>query len=268
MTSADHKEMTMKKLILIGLTGLLTIVGAVPAMALGPLDVEAELPLYSKYVWRGMNNTNDWVLQPSLEVGVLGFTLGVWANMDLTDVNKESGEFKELDYTLGYSLGLAIVELGAGFVFYDYPEHARDRTSEFFLSGKANVLLSPSLSVYQDIDKYKGAYWVASVGHGFKVGESVNLDLTGGLGLGSKNFISGYYAGQMSVPNTDLGATMNDFFIRAEVPFHPIPFLSITPSVAYTSLLGDAKKAVEGDPALYAGKKDNVVWGLAAGFSF
>jgi hypothetical protein len=258
----------MKKLFLIALTSLLATVGAVPALALGPLDVEAELPVYSKYVWRGMNNTNDWVLQPSVEVGVLGFSLGVWANMDLTDVNKENGKFREFDYTLGYSLGLAVIELGAGFLYYDYPKHERDNTTEFYLSGKAHILLSPSLTVYQDIDKYKGAYWEASVGHGFKVGESVNLDLTGGLGLGSKDFISGYYAGQLSITDSDLGATMNDFFVRAEVPFHPIPFLSITPSVAYTSLLGDAKKAIDKYPTLYSGKKDNVVWGLAAGFSF
>ena len=258
----------MKKPLLIALTGILAAISATPVLALGPLDVEAELPVYSKYIWRGMNNTNDWVLQPSVEVGILGFTLGVWTNMDLTDVNFEEGEFKEIDYSLGYRLGLAIVELGAGFVFYDYPDHSRDNTSEFYLVGKVNVLLSPTLTLYQDIDKYKGAYWEASIEYGFQVGESVNIDLTGGLGLGSEGFIRGYYAGQSSVPDNDINATMNDFFILAEVPFHPIPFLTIAPSVAYTSLLGDAKKAVETDPTLYSGKKDNVVWGLAARFSF
>ena len=131
-------------------------------------------------------------------------------------------------------------------------------------SAKAGVILSPSLAVYQDIDKYKGAYWAASIGHGFGLGESVNVDLTGGLGLGSKSFIGGYFGGMMSIPDTDLGASVSDFYVRAGVPFHPIPFLSITPSVTYTSLLGDAKKALDNDESLYSGKKTNVVWGLAA----
>ncbi len=100
------------------------------------------------------------------------------------------------------------------------------------------------------------------------LGETMKLDLTGGLGLGSQSYISGYYAGMLSVPDTDIDASMTDFFVRAELPFHPIPFLSIIPSAAYTSLLGDAEKALDNDEMLYSGKKDNVVWGLSALFSF
>lgn len=257
----------MRKLFLISLACLVTA-AASPALALGPLDVGAELPVYSKYVWRGMNNTNDWVLQPSLNVGILGFTLGVWANMDLTDVNKESGEFREFDYTLGYGLSLAIIELNGGFIHYDYPEIERNNTTEIYLAGKVNILLSPSLAVYQDIDLYNGAYWEATVEHGIKVGESGNLDLTAGLGLGSESFFSGYYSGQMSVPDYELGTSMNDFFLLVEYPIHPIPFFTITPSVSYHALLGDARTAVEETPSLYSGKTDNVVWGLAAIFKF
>jgi len=258
----------MKKLLLIALTGLLIAGASAPALALGPLDIDAELPVYSKYVWRGMNSVDDPVLQPGLDVKFLGFKLGVWGNMDLTDINQSNGKFTEVDYTLGYSLGLAIVDFGAGFIHYSYPYHHRDDTTEFYLSGKVNVLLSPALAVYQDIDEHKGAYWAASVGHGFSLGETAKLEVTGGLGLGSQGFIDGYYAGMMTVPDTDLDASMTDYFVRAEVPFHPIPFFSITPSFTYTSLLGDAKKALDGNDRLYYGKKYNAVWGLAVGFSF
>ncbi len=258
----------MKKLLLIALTGLLTIGATAPALALGPVDVEAELPVYTKYVWRGMNLVDDAVLQPSIEVGLFGFELAVWANMYLTDIHNEAGQISEVDYTLGYELELAVIELEAGFLHYSYPKHYFDDTTEFYLAGEVNVLLSPSLAVYQDIDKFKGAYWAASVGHGFGLGETMQLELTGGLGLGSKGYVSGYFGGMMTVPDTDLDASMTDYFVRAEVPFSPIPFLSIVPSVTYTSLLGDAKKALDDDDVLYSGKKDNVVWGLAAGFSF
>jgi hypothetical protein len=258
----------MKRFLLLALAGVLAAGIALPALALGPLDVAAELPVYSKYVWRGMNSTNDWVLQPSATGGVLGISLGVWANMDLTDVNLEEGNFWEIDYTLSYGLGLPAIDLNTGFLFYVYPDQSQFNTSEFFLTGQVNVLLSPRLTVYQDIDKYKGAYWEASIGHGFKAGEAVQVDLTGGLGLGSGGFIRGYFAGQTSIPDNDLNATMNDLFLRAEAPFHPLPFFTIAPSVTYTSLLGDARKAVAGNSNLYSGKKTNVVFGLAARFSF
>jgi len=258
----------MKKLLLIALTGLLTIGATVPALALGPVDIEAELPFYTKYVWRGMNLVDDTVLQPSLEAGLFGFELAVWGNMYLTDIAGESGQFSEFDYTIGYELELALFEIEAGFLFYSYPKHPLEDTTEFYLGAEVNVLLSPSLTVYQDIDRHKGAYWAASIGHGFGLGETMNLDLTAGLGLGSEGFISGYFGNMLTVPPTDLGASATDYYLRGEIPFNPIPFLSITPSVTYSSLLGDAEKALDNDEMLYYGKKENMVWGLAASFSF
>lgn len=258
----------MKMPLLIALTGLLVMGSVAPALALGPVSVDAELPVYSKYVWRGMNNTNDWVLQPSLYVGLFGFTAGVWGNMDLSDVNGYSTEFKEHDYLLAYKLGLPFLELGAGFIWYSYPNESRSNTAEFYVSAKASVLLSPSLAVYQDIDKYKGAFWEATIGHGVMLGESAVLDLTGGLGLGSKSYISGYYASETSLTDPDVNASATDLFIKAGLPFHPIPFLSITPSFTYTVLLGDAKNAVENTEGLYSNKKNNAIWGLSAAFNF
>ena len=258
----------MKRLLTFVLTGLLALGAAMPALALGPLDVDAELPVLSKYVWRGMNLTNDWVLQPSLDVGVLGFNFNFWGSMDLSDVNGVGGEFSEYNYKLAYGLGLPLIQLAAGFLWYDYPKHERDNTAEFFLSARAGVLLSPALALYQDIDRYKGTYWEASISHGFMLGESTKLDLTGGLGLGSKGFIEGYFAGQSSMPDNDLNASLNDAYLLAEVPFHPIPFFTVAPGVKFTTLLGDSKKAVDGNPDLYSGKKTNVIWTLAARFNF
>jgi len=265
--------MKMKKLLLIALTSLLTVGAAAPALALGPLDVDAELPLYSKYVWRGMTNTDDYVLQPSLLIGIFGFQLGVWTNMDLTDINDDEGEFKEIDYTLGYKLGLAIIELGAGFIHYQYPEIPRDDTTEFYISGKVNILLSPSLVIYQDIDHYKGGYWAASVGHGFGLGESAKIDVTAGLGLGSKNYIEGYFPVDPGLPwdpEFSTGTSATDYYIDAKLPFHPIPFLTIAPSVTWTALLGDAKDSVAAvpDDLVYAGRTSAFYWGLSAKFSF
>lgn len=258
----------MKKLLLIALTGLLTIGASAPVMALGPLDVDAELPFYSKYVWRGTNRVNDSVMQPSLDVGLFGFTLGVWGNYDLTDINGKSGKFTEVDYTLGYELTLPLVNLGGGFISYDFPEHDIPGTTEFYLSGGVNVLLSPKLEVFFDIDEIKGTYWLATIDHDFGLGETSKINLASGLGMGSESYVAGYFGNQMTIPNNDLGASATDFYLTVSVPFHPIPFLSIIPSATYTSLLGDAKKALDEDNALYSNKKTNFYWGLSGVFSF
>jgi len=242
---------------------------ATPVLALGPVDVEAELPVYSKYVWRGMVNVDDYVLQPAAEVGLLGFELGFWGNLDLTDVNDQSWKFTEIDWTLGYELELPLVGFEAGFIYYTYPQAEGIDTWEFYLGAEANVILHPSIFVYQDIDTVKGAYWDLNVSHGFALGETSQLQLSAGLGLGSKSYMDGYFGmGGAFIPETELGASMTDGRIRAEVPFHPVPLFTVSPSVTWTTLLGDAKDAVDGNDILWYGKKDAFYWGLTAGFEF
>ena len=98
----------MKKLTIFVLAAVLTL-GATSALALGPLDAEAEVSVYSKYVWRGMVNVDDYVLQPNLELGVAGFTAGFWGNVDMTDIN--SDELADLDTPMRVGSGLRAADL-------------------------------------------------------------------------------------------------------------------------------------------------------------
>jgi hypothetical protein len=50
--------------------------------------VDVTIDFYSKYVWRGQNLVDDWVLQPGVSSTFGNFTLGVWGNVDMT---KKSG---------------------------------------------------------------------------------------------------------------------------------------------------------------------------------
>lgn len=262
----------MKKLTMMALTSLALVAVAAPALAFGPVDVDAGLALNGKYVWRGMVQTPDAVVQPELSLNVLGFSAGIWGNMDTNDVNGLDQKFTEVDYMLGYEMSLPLINFDTGFIYYDFPNSEAASTTEFYLGAAVNVLLSPSLKIYQDIDEVKGAYWEASVSHSVALNPTTNVDLTAGFGLGSKGYIKGYFGAASllpTVPEVPGNASLTDFFFHAGVPFHPVPMFTVTPSVSYSSLSGDVKDIVDAaDGAAYHGDSDAFVWGLSATFSF
>ncbi len=265
----------MKKLTMIVLAALVLVTAATPVLALGPLDVEAGLAMNAKYVWRGMVVTPDPVLQPSVDVSVLGFSAGFWGNMDTNDVNEQEMKFNEVDWTLGYGVSLPVLDISGGFINYTFPGSDVASTTEFYLGAAASVLFSPSLTVYLDIDEVKGGYWELGASHAVPLNPGMELELSAGVGMGSESYIFGYYGllpdnismdPDLAVP---VDASMTDYYISAAIPFHPAPMFTVTPSVGYTSLSGDVKDIVDGvDSGYYHGESDAFVWGLSAAFSF
>ncbi len=270
----------MKKLIMTALAGLVLVAMATPVLALGPVDVNAELGLHSKYVWRGMVTSPDMVLQPAVDVNLLGFTAGFWGNMDTSDANGYESEFNEIDWTIGYEMNLPFLNLGTGFIYYRFPNPSdlvpepeeTPSTTELYLHASANVILSPSLTFYQDIDKIKGGYWEASISHGMPLSPAANMELGAGLGLGSKGYIEGYFGPATllpSVPEVPGSATMTDAYLTASIPYNLALFFTITPSVTYTTLMSDVKDIVDAaDGVAYHGESDAFYWSLTGTFTF
>ena len=223
---------------------------AVPAAA---QTVGADLSLFSSYVWRGLSLTNKPVAQPDLYVtfpaGQASITLGGWASIDLgkyddpnDDISESGGSsafnFAEFDpwAEISYTVGKATLTGGA--TAYIYPN--KDTAPLFALTSDFNTVevygkvafdapLSPKLAAWYDVDKIKGLYAEASIGH------SVPLGPKNSLALGA---LAGFNAGQ----DADLDANGDpqaDFFnfaddgfthldLSAGVPLAAGPF-SITP---------------------------------------
>ncbi len=252
----------MKKIILTALTLLLLISTTLPALALGPLDVDAELPFYSKYIWRGMEANADPVVQPSFFAGILGIGIGFWGNMDLTDINGKKGEFSEIDYVASYGLPLPLVDLNFGLIYYNFPNSDAPSTAEAFVKGSVGILLNPSLEIYYDFKEIDGSYINAGISYPVALTDDLDLELGANLGFGDGSYTKGYFGIDAS------GAT--NFLLSASVPFKPIPFFTVTPSASYSTLLGDAKDGT--DLANQADGFDMatnaVIFGLSASFSF
>lgn len=223
---------------------------AVPAAA---QTVGADLSLFSSYVWRGLSLTNKPVAQPDLYVtfpaGKASVTVGGWATIDLgkyddpdDDISESGGlsafNFAEFDPWADISFPVGEkTTLTAGATAYIYPNDA-GLTSDFNtveIYGKAafDVLLSPKLAVWYDVDKIKGAYFEGSIAHSLPLGEKHSLAL---------GALAGFTAGQDADFDSN-GDPQADFFnfadngfthldLSAGVPFTAGAF-SITPVVHF-----------------------------------
>ena len=112
------------------------------------VSVGVTTDLLSKYIWRGQNVVDDWVLQPSVSVGYKGLTASVWANLDLMGDWVDDGEISEVDYTLDYSNtfgGQDVLGYSVGMIYYDFPNTPWEATTEVYGGLTAALPLSPTI---------------------------------------------------------------------------------------------------------------------------
>ena len=90
----------MKDLKKIGLMALGTIAMATTATAQDKVETTIAADFVNQYVWRGQK-CGEVSIQPTLGVGYKGLSLSAWGNVGLSN----SSDTKELDLTLGYTIG-------------------------------------------------------------------------------------------------------------------------------------------------------------------
>ena len=185
-------------------------------------EVGVDVSLYSAYVWRGLSLTNKPVVEPDLYVtfpaGPASITIAGWANFDLgkyrdfnDDISESGGlsafNLSEFDPYAEVAFPAGKATLTAGVTGYIYPNKVESATFEptpglltkesntVEIYGKVEVdaLLSPTLSIYYDVDKIKGAYIEAGISHTLPMNEKLGLDL---------GAVAGFSAGQ-DAPHTN-----------------------------------------------------------------
>ncbi len=90
----------MKDLKKFGLMALGTIAMATTATAQDKVETTIAADFVNQYVWRGQK-CGEVSIQPTLGVGYKGLSLSAWGNVGLSN----SSDTKELDLTLGYTIG-------------------------------------------------------------------------------------------------------------------------------------------------------------------
>ena len=209
-----------------------------------PVTGSYEVDYFSKYVWRGMDWTDGGVLWQTFTLNYMGFSGYVFGGMDLTNTNsyppmhKPAGNFTEYDLGLSYTLTKKGVGYTVGFQNYVFPRTGTNQMSEAYVAVALPVFLSPTLSVYRDVEQAQGWYADLAASYtfpkGFRLSDTTKLPLqvTASLGGSDAKFSEFFYG--------DNNAGFADLTLGASTA---IPFgknAALTPSVKYSTLLTDA----------------------------
>jgi len=200
----------------------------------------------SKYIWRGQLLNDDFVFQPTVGVGYGGLSASLWGNLDMTDYHDNSGEFTEYDWTVGYAdivPGVDFLNYSVGVIYYYFPSVPGDLdTVELYAGLGLDMPLSPTVTVYRDIDEIDGTYVAFSVSHSidklFELSPDMPVGMTvlTSIGWGNDAYNKGYWGGLDENALQDLTVTVG----------FPVPVMgwTVTPNVNYVTLLdSDIRKA-------------------------
>lgn len=241
--------------------------------------------IYNRYIFRGYEiGKSGLVMQPALTASYKGFSAGFWGNVDTNPRNTTSAVFSsegrktwdETDLTLSYTYVRNRLSMTGGYIYYNL-KYAEE-TEEVFLSLAYDIVTKPTLSVYQDINAYRGTYLNLSFAHSIPFFQDITLDLGASFG---------YFVGESSYWRTFEEGTgdytggkyegFHDGMVKAGLTIPVTKALSIQPAVQYWfPLSGNAKKTYGRSPdtGLRIPKNPNgyvmgnLVYGLGLTYSF
>ena len=260
--------------------------------------IDFSVSALSKYVWRGQELTRDSiVIQPSMTLSYMGFSANLWGNMDTAPYapsesgKKYSSAWTETDLTLSYSKTFGPLTAGVGYIYYGLSPANRDApdppdSQEVFFTITLNKLLSPTLTVYKEIDHYQQWYFLLAISHTVEFNKVVSLKLAA-----SASYLESGYAdanvfnsgsGYGGYPKFDKNATatndkysnFHDGVISASLPIAAAKYITITPTFSYVfPLCDDAKYEMQGRGLQVVSKNTDrdssfLYGGLTVSFSF
>ena len=225
----------MNKFMTVGCAALMVagVAGAQVGMPAGGSEPEitAQVDIDSSYVWRGLVYNNDMVVQPQITIEHYGVSFNIWGNYNLgSDMSGVSGDFSEIDYTLGYKLPVnwEDLEISVGMIHYTFPnvtvnDAAAEATTELYLSGTLTtfadmvVPVIPSITLYGDIDEARGTYVEFAVEVPYELSDVLSASFNVSAGYGNTAFNDFYFDPDQNTSGID--AKWDDFSAGVQLAY-------------------------------------------------
>ncbi len=216
---------------------------AVAALSSGAAMAEIEGDIYAGYAtqynFRGVNNGDDLGeagVNLSTKCPLTGGTItaGVWYG----SVNADDRLLdNQMISTLGISKQFDAVDVGFGFIRYDFDNSGRSffsDTSEIYLSAATDLYagVRGKVAAYYDVEINDGWYLEGTLSKSFEINETVDLTVTGGLSV---------Y--QSHASNTD---GLNQLFVTVAMPWAVKDNVTLTPYVKYSDVDSDQFSGING----------------------
>jgi len=240
------------------------VCGGGAAFAEDKVDFEVTGSFVSKYILRGQNLDDDPVFQSSVSVAYGDLTAAIWGNLEFTNINGNSGDFTELDYSLDYSgsfSGLEGVGYSVGVIYYDFPGTITKDTTEIYWGLNFDLPFTPSITVYHDVDEAEGSYVSFALAHSIESilelspDLPVGMDIGASLGWGSGSYNKYYWGTDQS--------KLNDLTFSVSFPFE-IGGWTVAPGLNYVTLVSDDIRATDA----YGTDSDFFFAGVSLSISF
>ncbi len=229
----------LMKSVMVGVVAALmvSVVNAQPVKVTG-----ASVDYTSRYVWRGQNlfgSHGAW--QPSVDMALFGDSglgLNVWGSFPMGSGSEDA---TELDYTLSWGTtvgeGATQVDLGANFIYYDFPKaNSTWDVWEVGVSADMPNLLpwDICLSYYtgygdfvdDDVDNDKMQYHSISISKDVAIDDTYSLSFSAGTGYNNDMF----YAGS-DWTHADFGVSLSGLEVSGA---------SVSPFIVYQSAIEDS----------------------------
>lgn len=241
----------LKKMMVVVVAALIAFAGT--RVSAAEVAGEVGFDYMGNYIWRGQRLVDKPVVQPWVNLGFGNFTFGTWANMN---TKGKSGEFNEIDLSVDYTNSLTdTISYSVGIIRYEFPNTTAEGTAEIYAGLSFDTFLSPSVTLYYDIDEVDGCYLSFGAGHQIELSESVCLDMSASLGWGSSDYNEAYWGEDSS--------KMQDLTLSLAMPV-ALGNWTLTPSVNYVSIMSSSLRETN----TYDGKSDYVYAGIGLSTSF